>query len=184
MSESKQLRDLPLNQLIGAPLSAISDGQVMLASATRDFIETVGLDENGQIRMVNFNFSRPEYNENPDGSVDEITKDYVVEVPFISIVSVPTLQVADAKIEFDLEIKTSSSQSLNKHLQPKAEGGQPVKKKANLIGTIASSSKKTSQSNYHVSLQAKQGETPEGLSRLLDILHRNIAPVEAPKNKD
>ena len=49
MAKQNQFRGLPMEQLIGAPLSALCEGQVMLASATKDYIETVGLDENKNI---------------------------------------------------------------------------------------------------------------------------------------
>lgn len=37
-----QFRGLPMDQLIGSPLSDACNAQVQLASATADFIKTVG----------------------------------------------------------------------------------------------------------------------------------------------
>ena len=39
---AEQFRGLPMDQLIGSPLRAACDAQVQLASATADFIKTVG----------------------------------------------------------------------------------------------------------------------------------------------
>ena len=65
---SSQFSGLPMENLIGAPLTAACDAQVMLARATQDFISEVGFEtqvddkgnSNARLRMVNFTFSKPE----------------------------------------------------------------------------------------------------------------------------
>ncbi|WKE64077.1 DUF2589 domain-containing protein [Gallaecimonas kandeliae] len=184
-----QFQGLPMEQLIGAPLSAICDGQAMLAASMRDYIESVGLDENRRIRMLDFTFQRPLTREEPDGSVSQVLQDYKVSVPFIALVSVPTLQVESANIDFTMEVKAALSSEL-----PEQDGSQlPLKdslkprQKSTIVGAVTRH-KTDSTSTYQVSLQAKQMGTPEGLSRLFDILHLCIAPLEVgearPINKD
>ena len=185
MSNKEPFKGLPMEQLIGAPLSAICEGQVMMAGATKDYIESVALDENNQVRMIDFTFQRPEQIENSDGSISQGVQDVKVSVPFISIVSVPTLLVDSARIDFTMEVKSaeymqaSSKDENAEQSSPPSKTTMPLDRQAKptLIGNVTKK-ECASTATFKVEVNAKQGETPEGLSRLMDILHRHIAPVE------
>ncbi|WDE10758.1 DUF2589 domain-containing protein [Thalassomonas haliotis] len=184
MSNKEPFKGLPMEQLIGAPLSAICEGQVMMASATKDYIESVGLDENNQVRMIDFTFQRPQQIEQADGSINQGVQDVKVSVPFISIVSVPTLQVDSARIDFTMEVKSTeymeskqNGENSTTSTPPKASPPLNRKAKPTLIGNVTKK-ESASAATYKVEVSAKQGDTPEGLSRLMDILHRHITPVE------
>jgi hypothetical protein len=182
---SDQFGGLPMDQLIGAPLTAACDAQVTLAKATSDFIQTVGFEDK-KVRMVEFAFSKPEQVQAADGTVSQVSKDYKVNVPFISIVSVPTLQVTEVDINFMMEVKSSFSEATKdaKSGTVSVAGGGglgPFSVKAKVQGSVATS-KDTQRSSdnsakYDVSIKARQSGTPEGLSRVLDILQQSIAPV-------
>ncbi|WDE06533.1 DUF2589 domain-containing protein [Thalassomonas viridans] len=183
---SDQFQGLPMDTLIGGPLTAACDAQVMLAKATSDFITDVGFDEQKKVRMVDFSFSKPEHKENPDGTIDIVRSDYEVSVPFISIVSVPTLQVDNVDVSFNMEVKSSFSESKKSDRQAafSAEGGGrigPFSVKVKVSGSVSSSSaterKSDNSAKYGVQVTAKQTGTPEGLSRVMDILQQSIAPV-------
>lgn len=187
---SDQFGGLPMGQLIGAPLTAACDAQISLAKATSDFIETVGFekDENNlsSVRMVPFSFEKPEQQENADGTVDLVKAKYTVEVPFISIVNVPTLQVTEVDVNFMMEVKSSFSETTkdDKQASMSLEGGGgigPFSVKVTAQGSIASSkeTQRTSDNSakYDVNVRARSQGTPEGLSRVLDILQQSIAPV-------
>ncbi|WDE06535.1 DUF2589 domain-containing protein [Thalassomonas viridans] len=190
MSNKEPFKGLPMEQLIGAPLSAICEGQVMLASATKDYIENVGLDENNQVRMIDFTFQRPMQIEQDDGDISLGVQDVKVSVPFISIVSVPTLQVDSARIDFTMEVKATQYMEEKNSEQtdpqspppPKTAMGLSQKSKPTLIGNVTKK-ESASAATFKVEVSAKQAETPEGLSRLMDILHRHIAPVEIGEPK-
>ena len=183
---SDQFQGLPMDSLIGGPLTAACDAQVMLAKATSDFITDVGFDEEKKVRMVDFSFSRPEQIEKSDGSVDIVKTDYEVSVPFISIVPVPTLQVDNVDVSFNMEVKSSFSESKKSDRQAafSAEGSGgigPFRVKVKVSGSISSSTasqrKSDNSAKYAVQVTAKQTGTPEGLSRVMDILQQSIAPV-------
>lgn len=183
---SDQFAGLPMENLIGGPLAAACDAQVNLAKATSDFIENVGLDENKKVRMVDFQFSKPEEIEQADGSITVEAREYNISVPFISIVSVPTLQVQDVDVSFNMEVKSSFSESKKDDRQAafEAEGSGrigPFKVRVKASGSVSSSkeTQRTSDNSakYAVRVTAKQSGTPEGLSRALDILQQGIAPV-------
>ncbi len=190
---SDQFQGLPMGNLIGGPLSAACDSQIMLARATSDFINDVGFDENKKIRMVDFSFSKPEHIDQPDGSIVTKAQDYKVSVPFISIVSVPTLQVQDVDVSFNMEVKSSFSESSKQDRQAafEAEGSGgigPFRVRVKMSGSVSSSKESQRSSDnsakYAVRVTAKQSGTPEGLSRVLDILQQSIAPVPQGEPRD
>ncbi len=189
MKKKNAFQGLPMEHLIGAPLSAICDGQAMLASATKDYIESVGFDEDKQLRMIDFKYQRPVDVDQPDGSIQSAIQNYSVQVPFISIVSVPTLNVDSATIDFTMEVKSvrqavrKSNQS-TENTENNASGNSALMSaQVKRPAIVASLTKQDNQSttSYKVSISAKQAQTPEGLSRLMDILHRTIEPVEQGK---
>lgn len=178
---SDQFQGLPMNTLIGAPLSAACHSQISLARATSDFINTVGFEEteNGKrkLREVEFGFTKSEHK--PDGTI--VPANYMLRVPFISIVSVPTLQIDDVDITFDMEVKSSFAEVSDNQ----KSGSTSVKGnwfvKAKVEGAVSSSKETTRTSDnsakYHVHVSAKQAGTPEGLSRVLDILQQSVEPI-------
>ncbi len=198
---SDQFGGLPMDQLIGGPLSAACDAQVSLAKATSDFIETVGFvpdpDREGikKVRYVDFTYDKYEDENQPDGSVKRLKREYNISIPFIAIVSVPTLQVTEVDVNFMMEVKSSFSEQTKESRQASFEaevsakvGPWSIKVKAQ--GSVASS-KDTQRSSdnsakYEVAVKARQTGTPEGLSKVLDMLHQAIAPVptDAPPKEE
>ena len=197
---SSQFSGLPMENLIGAPLTAACDAQVMLARATQDFISEVGFEtqvddkgnSNARLRMVNFTFSKPEQRQQSDGSVAIESAQYSLDVPFLAIVAVPTLQIQEVDVNFAMEVKSSFQEAskTDRAASFSAEGQGTV---GNLIwsvtasvkveGSVAASRevqrKSDNSARYFVSVQARQKGTPEGLSRVMDILQQSIAPVPA-----
>ncbi|WP_438464166.1 DUF2589 domain-containing protein [Marinomonas sp. PE14-40] len=182
---SDQFGGLPLDQLIGGPLAAACDAQMSLAKATSDFIETVGF-EDGKVRYFNFKFDKYEQEDQEDGSLKNVKREYDLQIPFISIVSVPTLQVTEVDVNFMMEVKSSFSEKTKEDRQASFEAelqGKvgPFKVKAKVQGSIATSKETQRQSDnsakYDIAIKARQSGTPEGLSRVLDILQQSIAPV-------
>jgi len=189
---SEQFGGLPMDQLIGGPLTAACDAQVSLARATSDFIQDVGFEDN-KVRYVDFKYDKYEDQVGSDNTVNRVKKEYSLNVPFITIVSVPTLQITEVDINFMMEVKssfsdkTSNSKSGTVDATAKAGFG-PFSVKATVKGSVASS-KDTQRSSdnsakYDISLKARQSGTPEGLSRVLDILQQSIAPVPSNEPDD
>ena len=198
---SDQFGGLPMDQLIGAPLAAACDAQISLAKATSDFIETVGFvdetDSQGKqvrkVRYVAFTYDKYEEEAQKDGSIQRIKREYNINLPFITIVSVPTLQVTEVDVNFMMEVKSSFSEQTKDDKQASFEAevaGRigPFSVKVKAQGSISSSkaTQRTSDNSakYEISVKARQSGTPEGLSKVLDILHQSILPVptgtEAP----
>ena len=183
---SDQFGGLPMESLIGGPLQAACKAQVMLAGATSSFIETVGfskIDGKTEIRTVDFSFKRA---VNIEGSDKIGTETVDMQVPLLSIVKIPALAVDTVDVTFDMEVKSSESSKdaddKSGAFDAKANVGiGPFSLNVNIKGAISSHKENTRSSDnsakYHVQVHAAQGETPEGLSRVLDILNTAIAPT-------
>lgn len=197
MSVVDQFKGLPMNALIGGPLKAAVEANMLLARSTADFINDVGFvptkDENGNMvpgapRMSDFSFERP--GKDPDGNPTiEVVK---IKVPMLAIVPVPNLQVNNVDIVFDMEVKSSttdtSKTSASASLEASVSGGWgPVSASVKISGSVSTAKENTrstdTSAKYHVEVNARNFGIPEGLARVLDMMHQAAQPrqVEAYK---
>ena len=196
MSEiTDQFKGLPMKDLIGGPLQAACEAQVLLAKATADFIQNVGLvdvDGVSQARQVAFSFTRPAGQSGEDGAAAYQEEKVNLSVPLLAILNVPSLSVRKVDITFDMEVKSSfsSKESSDKSGSLEANAGLkigPFHMDVKINGSISSHKENTRSSDnsakYHVQVLAEDTGMPEGLSRVLDILQSAVGPrsVEAPK---
>lgn len=98
-----QFTGLNMKELIAGPLWAAAEASVQLAQSTAQFINDVGFNEQQKIRTVQFGYTKK--TENPDGTHnnDELN----VNVPLLSIVPIPNVQIDEVNILFDMEVKES-----------------------------------------------------------------------------
>lgn len=183
----EQFSGLPMASLIGAPLKAACESQLMLAKATADFIASVGFKEDKvNLRTAQFGFKQ----RVPDESGKMVDRDMVIEVPLLAIVNIPSLAVKTVDIVFDMEVKSSFEEKSG------SEKSGTVSAKvgwgwfsASVSGTVSSHQENTRKSDnsakYHVQVLARDDGMPEGLSRVLDIMQSSITPREgAAKGSD
>ncbi len=201
---SDQFQGLPMESLIGGPLTAAAKAEIMLANATADFIHKVGFnwtvkpnppDANGnpvpptitsETRYVDFDFDRQ--NQDTDGKA--ITETVTLHVPLLSIVPVPNLQVDTVDIIFDMEVKSSTSnktsndQEIGFDVKVGLQLG-PFTLNAEVQGKVSAHQESTRSSDnsakYHVAVHASNHGMPEGLARVWDIMAASISPVVKPK---
>ena len=196
---ASQFRGLPMGDLIGAPLQASCDAQLQLARATANFIKTVGFlpavtkdaqgnevvdpDNVGDARVATFKFKRPVKNPDGTGAVEEVELD----VPMLAIVKIPALQITSVDITFDMEVKSSfkeasSSDKSGKLSADMKVGWGPFSLSVHVEGSVSAHQEQTrtsdSSAKYHVEVKAEDAGMPEGLARVLDIMHSAIAPIQ------
>jgi hypothetical protein len=185
-----QFQGLPMSDLIGGPLKAACDAEIMLANATATFIEAVGFQQDpanksGKIvRNAEFQYTR--YAPSPDVSKSELVAEKMkLEVPLLAIVRIPTLFIDTVDVTFDMEVRsaTSSKQDVNAQasMEAKASIGWGIfSATVDIKGSVSSSSSNTRSSDnsakYHVEVHAKDSGMPEGLARVLDLLQQAITP--------
>jgi hypothetical protein len=197
---SSQFKGLPMGDLIGGPLTAACEAQVKLAQATADFIKVIGFlppaagstDPNavGDTRTATFKFKRPV--DNPTPGADGIAEEEVeLEVPLLAIVKVPNLSVTTVDITFDMEVKSSFSQSESEDKKGEFSADMSIgwgifSAKVHVAGSVATHKENTRTSDnsakYHVAVHAEDNGMPEGLARVMDILQTACVPrrISAP----
>lgn len=190
---SDQFQGLPMDSLIGGPLTAACDSQVRLARATADFIQVIGFlplkeNEPPETRTAIFKFKRPVElqpieGENPLATIKE--EEVELEVPLLAIVNIPSLSITSMDIIFDMEVKSSfetkSSDTAEGGFEGSAQvGWGPFSAKVSIHGSVSSHKESTRKSDnsakYHVEVHAEDRGMPEGLARVLDILQTSVAP--------
>lgn len=178
MSVAEQFAGLDMKSLIGGPLTAAADASILLARSTADFINDVGFDANGKVRTAAFGYERRSANDDGTSNLEEMK----VAVPMLAIVPIPNLQIDEVNVLFDMEVKQSEksekSTDLGASLSGSAKFG-PVK--VSITGSVSSHSSNTRSSDnsakYHVDVRATNHGTPEGLSRVLDMMAACISPT-------
>lgn len=177
MSIGQQFQGLPMDQLIGSPLSAAADASMRLANSTAEFINKVGFDANGNVRNVAFKYEKRSMNDDGTSNLDEMK----VDVPMLAIVPIPNLQVDEVNILFDMEVKQSERSETAVDVGATITGTA----KLGIISVSVSGSvsahhghtRSTDNSaKYHVDIRATNHGTPEGLARVLDMMAANVAP--------
>lgn len=195
---SSQFKGLPMGELIGGPLNAACDAQIALASATANFIKVVGFlppdggnkegaNAVGAVRTAVFKFDRPieKAGDKVIPGVPNATETVEIEVPLLALVKIPNLSIDTVDVTFDMEVKSSFSTHEASDMEAGGEGTAkvgwgPFSVSVKVHGSVSSHKENTRTSDnsakYHVSVQAKDAGTPEGLARVLDILQTAAVP--------
>lgn len=206
-----------LYQILGAPLHALIEAESAAANATAAFIEQVGFAEDdeppnipeeekksrrhvGKLRTLSFHQERLA----GDGSMTK----YKVEVPLLSIVPIPALQIKEADLEFYAKIVaigprtplrataagesgkgTSADQDKDIELvSPNVLEMKHLEMKA-LLGRGQPGAPTVPQSAFdmqvHIKIKVVQADPPAGLSRLFNLMEQSISstPVPKPRNE-
>lgn len=191
---AEQFQGLPMTDLIGGPLKAACDAEIMLANATATFIQSVGFqpdpahpDDPTQlvVRTAEFQYTRYAPPAAGATSTDPVAEKMQIEVPLLAIVRVPTLFIDTVDVTFDMEVRSASSSQEQTQSQGSFEAQAKVgwgifSASIDIKGSVSSSSSNTRSSDnsakYHVEVHAKDSGMPEGLSRVLDLLQQAITP--------
>jgi hypothetical protein len=181
---SKQFGSLPMESLIGGPLSAAAKANAQLAMTNAQFITDIGFkkDDKGnptEANMVDFEYEKQIIGE--DGTVTPTA--VKVKVPMLAIVPLPALKVKDVNINFTMQVNSSTEDSSSSESEGGFEGSGSVnygifKVSVKVHGKTSSKSSHTRKSDnsakYDVSVQAVDEGMTEGLARVLDMMHDAI----------
>jgi hypothetical protein len=186
---ASSFKGIPLEELIGGPLTAACNAQVKLARAQYEFIEQIAFEEGGggkKTRLVEFDLNRP--TETPDGYGSVPIH---VQAPYLGLVPVPALLVEDVNIEFQMEVTATESSTAKTDSEVSTSsqakvGWGPFSASVSVQGKVSSSRENTRSSNqtakYQVRVSARQQPATEGLSRLMDIMAQCTSPLPSPNS--
>jgi hypothetical protein len=192
---------LSLYQLLGAPLRALVDAEAHAADATASFIAKVGFEPGpsaavaeagtpatpattsataggldawgglGKLRMAHFHHTAS------DGAV------HVIEVPVLSLVPIPALQIKEATVEFavkvvdTLPIAASTADRRQGLLDPPPAvdlKGSIARQKAPAGSAGGASGTRQSETEMHVKVTMHQADVPSGLARLFNLMDGHV----------
>jgi hypothetical protein len=106
-----ELQALPLEYMLGTPLTAAIKAQALAAVTTVDFIEKVGLEEDAQgdlkMRTAEFTFSQPVPDPANPGAM--IFQEAKLTVPILSLAPVPFIRISDLNVSFEFKIRDITS---------------------------------------------------------------------------
>ncbi|MEQ9814198.1 MAG: DUF2589 domain-containing protein [Azospirillaceae bacterium] len=183
---------LSLSQLIGAPIHALVEAESHAAMATARFIRDVGftggsgrLDDLGDLQMARF--SRTLLNR--DGEEERVE----VEIPLITMLPIPALQVKDAQLDYTVKIVQAESMprerrqldtfdhDVARDLDP------PATLRATFAREPSGRSRRSVDMLVRMKVRVEQADMPAGLSQLLNVaggMARQEATPIAPPETD
>ena len=161
---------LPYHQLIGAPLVALIDAEAHAARASAEFLQSVGFirspgvaeDSFGHLRTVTFTYLKQDVN----GA--DVTEE--IELPLLSLLPIPLLQIKDASLEFELKV-TEIEQERGKI--DKSE--RRVVLKGAYSSQRSAESKVNSEATVKIRINVAQSDIPVGLTKLFQIMDLGTA---------
>lgn len=170
---------LSLAQLIGAPIHALVDAEAQAAMATARFIRAVGftgssdsdggMGDLGDLQMARFTRRR----RNADGTEEDIE----VQIPLLSMLPIPALQIKDAELDYTVKIvqteaMPSREAEVNRLMGPKRMGPlreAPATLRATFARDARPSDRRSVDMLVKMKLRIEQADMPGGLAQLLAL---------------
>ncbi|MEE4265472.1 MAG: DUF2589 domain-containing protein [Desulfobacteraceae bacterium] len=202
-----------LYELVGAPLMALVDAESQAAKATANFIKEMGFKEAsstdehasveefgrqvdfGDLRMVKFRSQRRQ--------ADGREREFQVEVPLLSLLPIPALQIKDAELEFYAKIvefpkigkpsvepepeegKNQAGESTSPEDERARKYRLPSMPERELKATFGTTSGGDSVSRQQrmdmqikIKIRMEQADIPAGLGSLFNLMQQNISTTE------
>lgn len=197
---------LSFYQLLGAPLYALIEAETYAADATAQFIERVGFQpgqgeagqpgsELGDLRTISFKQERRD--------ADGRAASYQVEVPLLSILPIPAMQIREAELDFYVKIVDMVLEDRRRRPHPadSDEAADPLRDRLGLISdnrridfktmmgrgqTVDDkpSGKSAFDMQVHVKIKVEQADVPAGLSRLFNLMEESITSTRLPEDPE
>ncbi|MFN4165337.1 MAG: DUF2589 domain-containing protein [Ferrovibrio sp.] len=180
--------DLPVKDLIAAPLAAACDAQIDLANAYVKFVRILAYGANttqqgGQVQTLPMTIERPVI----DPTTNSISKSSVtVTPPLLGLVPTPALLIDHVEIDFTMEVKTSVSEkaSEDKEFNMTADASFGFgfwKASMHMSGKVSTHRENTRSTDksakYEFKVVANQQQQTEGMSKLMDLLAASVEPI-------
>lgn len=171
---------LPIEAMVAAPVTAAIRAQVSLSRELADFINKVGFDKEGNVRMVPFNFSAPIIGE--DGKPNGRSAECTVKAPFIALTGIPNFAIEELEVDFSIMIEGVEHTQYKNDSSSKGGDRLPGSSGLNIMGSVSAGSNQTRKTDtnarYQFKLSAKKQAPSEALMRILDILtETTIKPI-------
>ncbi|MDO3378523.1 DUF2589 domain-containing protein [Geoalkalibacter halelectricus] len=173
---------LSLSQLIGAPLHAMIAAESQAAQATAAFIREFGFesaggqgqsDDFGRLRMASFHQESTDAQGRP--------RRVRIDVPLLSLLPVPALQIRDAQVDFFVKIvdvQRSARRGMAAPDSRELSALQPMDFKAALARDPAGQGGRSTEMQMKVRINISQADVPAGMARLFHLMEQGITARE------
>lgn len=171
------VNSLPIETMVAAPVLAAVNAQKSISRGMADFIQEVGLDKDGNMRMVTFRYKE----QIQDEQGDLIEADRYIQAPFLSLTGVPNFAMEEVNVSFDLEVNTVEEEKSNTAGEAKADGklGFFLGPKINFSTSVTHRSEQTrrtdTRAKYSFNVSARRQEAPESFLRLIDAVTASVS---------
>ena len=173
---------MPFAEIIGGPLNAIIEAQIKASNGMARFVMDVGFDEKDGVKhAVSVDFQHTV--KRSDGS-DMIE---TINLPLITIIPIPNMQIIDGKITLDVEV--SQSAEFKDNVEAGGEltgkvgwGPFSVSLKARASYSKENTRKTDTRAKQHIELNIGQCPLPEGFNLLMERFRNNAIEKPAPDN--
>jgi len=176
LSETIQFGDL-----LGSLMGSLIEAQSQSARATADFILDVGTKEKdlsgvteNELNTISFKYKK--YDE------EGVLNDFSLQVPILSLVEIPAINVKNAKFSFYYDVRTDQNQKVSETHTGKEKPGwfkRPVSLSGKVNRETNTTSNITKNGGVKIDIEIERSAITPGMERILDMLElaaKEIAP--------
>ena len=156
---AQMMGGLPMNELIGAPLTSVVDAQRDLAKTMVNYVNEIGYADGAgkseEARMLKFKLTKPVITD------DAVTTTNIeMQAPVLGLLPMPALLVDKIAIDFQMEVTAASTSKSNTSAEASTEvSGGFWRVKAKVSGKVSTARENTRSTNqtakYQVHVEAK-----------------------------
>lgn len=170
------VNSLPIEKMVAAPLVAAVKAQSEMSQSLAHFIQDVGIDKDGNMRMVTLKHA--EQLTDPGNPSQE----RYIQAPFLAMTGLPNLAIDTADISFDLEVSTAEDDTAKNSADSQVTSEykswwSPVT--AKFTENVTHSSEQTrhtdTRAKYSFNISASKQGTPEAFMRIIDAVTNAVA---------
>ncbi|MEO3428207.1 DUF2589 domain-containing protein [Pelagibius sp. CAU 1746] len=182
---------LSLAQLIGAPIHALVDAEAQSAMATARFVRAVGftgpkegepggMGDLGDLQMARFTRRRR--------SADGTEEDVEVQIPLLSMLPIPALQIKDAELDYTVKIVQTEAlpqrqAEVNQLIEARGAGPlrePPATLRAAFAREPRAGDRRSVDMLVKMKLRIEQADMPGGLAQLLALAAETTRQTPLP----
>ena len=178
------VKPMSIEKMVAAPIIAAVKAQSLMNEEIVEYLDTVALDKNGEVRMIPFTYESNILDNSgaPTGKKSKVS----VNVPYIALVEPPSMAIETVDVSFDLRVHTSGNHKEIQYIKDTKGRKREIEKDKIEIETSLSNAttvdrKSDTSARYKFKLKAKKQERPEALAKVLDIL-TNASIVPNPES--
>ena len=166
------INSLPIETMVAAPVLAAVNAQKSISKSLAEFVNEVGLDSNGNVRMVTFQYAE-QYVDDKGATSNE--KRYI-QAPFLALTGIPNFAMEAVDVSFDLEVNTVEEDKSTTGTEASSNGkvgfflGPKVEFSAKLTHQSEQTRHTDTRAKYSFNVSARRQGPPESFMRIIDAI--------------